>query len=83
MSSRPSNAQEALGACISYLSGTRDYREWQVCDDLKQKELPKLGLTDFRKAAARQLRDARLRGKCTISSDWTHLVSRDRPHLIS
>lgn len=63
MSSRPSNAQEALGACISYLSGTRDYREWQVCDDLKQKELPKLGLTDFRKAAARQLRDARLRGK--------------------
>ena len=48
-SSRPSNASEAFGACISYLSGTREYRVWQVCEDLKQKELPKLGLTDFRK----------------------------------
>jgi hypothetical protein len=62
-SSRPSNPTEAFGACISYLSGTREYRVWQVCEDLRQRELPKLGLTDFRKAAARQLRDARLRGK--------------------
>jgi hypothetical protein len=63
VNSRPSNPAEAVGACISYLSGTRDYREWQVCEALLQKEMRPLGLTNFRKLAARQLRDDRLRGK--------------------
>jgi hypothetical protein len=63
LNARPSNPTEAYGACISYLSGTRDYREWQVCEALLQKEMRQLGLTDFRKAVARQLRDDRLRGK--------------------
>lgn len=62
-STRPANPTEAFGACTSYLNGCREYRVWQVCEDLRHKELPKLGLTDFRKAAAKQLRDARLRGK--------------------
>jgi hypothetical protein len=63
VNSRPSNPTEAYGACISYLSGTRDYREWQVCEALKEKELPRLGLTNFRTRQARDLRDDRLRGK--------------------
>jgi hypothetical protein len=63
VNSRPSNPTEAYGACISYLSGTRDYREWQVCEALKQKELRQLGLANFRTRQARDLRDDRLRGK--------------------
>jgi hypothetical protein len=63
LGARPSNSTEAYGACISYLSGTRDYREWQVCEALLQKEMRQLGLTNFRKATARTLRDDRLRGK--------------------
>ena len=63
LAARPSNPTEAYGACISYLSGTRDYREWQICESLAQKELPQLGLSNFRTAAARKLRDERLRGK--------------------
>ena len=63
LGTRPSNPVEAYGACISYLSGTREYREWQICDSLLQKELPQLGLNNFRTAAARKLRDDRLRGK--------------------
>jgi hypothetical protein len=62
LGSRPSNPAEAYGACMSYLSGTREYREWQICEGL-QGELQQRGLTNFRTAAARELRDARLRGK--------------------
>ncbi|WFP48914.1 hypothetical protein PL263_12440 [Methylomonas sp. EFPC3] len=61
---RPTNVADARGACISYLSGTRDYREWQICEDLKLKELSKLGLNDFRSKRAQQLRDGRLQGRC-------------------
>ena len=63
VNSRPSNPTEAYGACISYLSGTRDYREWQVCEALKQKELGQLGLANFRTRRAQDLRDDRLRGR--------------------
>jgi hypothetical protein len=62
LGARPSNSTEAYGACISYLSGTREYREWQVCESL-QKELQQRGLSNFRTAEARSLRDDRLRGK--------------------
>lgn len=63
LGARPLNPTEAFGACISYLSGTRDYREWQVCEGLLQKELRQLGLSNFRTAAAKKLRNERLRGK--------------------
>jgi hypothetical protein len=63
VNSRPSTPAEAVGACISYLSGTRDYREWQIGEALKQKELRQLGLTNFRTRQAQQLRNKRLRGK--------------------
>ena len=60
---RPDNAADARGACISYLSRTRDYREWQICEELKARELSKLGLSDFRTKQAQQLRDSRCQGK--------------------
>src|SRR5580693_8171475 len=50
LGTRPSNSVEACGACISYLSGTRDYREWQVCESLLQIELRQLALSNFRTA---------------------------------
>lgn len=63
LSARPTNADDARAACVAYLSGTREYREWQVCEELKFRELPKLGLNDFRTTEARLLRDGRLQGK--------------------
>jgi hypothetical protein len=63
LAARPSNTTEAYGACISYLSGTRDYKKWQICEGLLQRELRQLGKSDFRTAEARKLRDDRLRGK--------------------
>jgi hypothetical protein len=72
---RPTNATDARGACISYLSGTRDYLEWQVCEILRTKELPKLGVNNFRTANAQQLRDSRLQGK---SLGFVHQAFRYR-----
>ena len=63
LSSKPMSTADARGACMSYLSGTRGYREWQITESLKVGELAKRGLTDFRSAAGRKLRDERLEGK--------------------
>lgn len=63
LSARSGNVADAQGACVSYLSGTRDYREWQICEELKLRELSKLGLNDFRTKQAQQVRDGRLQGK--------------------
>lgn len=63
VNNRPSTIADATGACVSYLSGTRNYREWQITEDLKKKELRKLNFTDFRSNAAKQIRDERLRSK--------------------
>ncbi|MBI3145097.1 MAG: hypothetical protein HYZ18_07520 [Pseudogulbenkiania sp.] len=60
---RASNASEAYAACLTYLSGTRQYHEWMVCENLLARELAKESLTNFRTSKARQLRDDRLRGK--------------------
>jgi hypothetical protein len=48
LSSRPTTPDDAHGACVTYLSGTRKYRQSQVEQELRVKELPKLGLTNFR-----------------------------------
>jgi hypothetical protein len=63
VNSRPTSVEDAIGACASYLSGTRSYREWKISEDLKARELKNLNLTDFRTKQAKQLRDARLDGK--------------------
>jgi hypothetical protein len=40
LGTRPSNSADAVGACISYLSGTREYRVWQVCESLQGELCP-------------------------------------------
>jgi hypothetical protein len=63
LSSCPTSAEDAHGACVSYLSGTRKYRQWQIEEELRVKELPRLGLSNFRSPKGRELRDSRLRNK--------------------
>jgi uncharacterized protein (UPF0332 family) len=63
LSVRPVTRSDADAACVAYLSGTRRYRQWQIEEDLKARELPKQGLSNFRSAKARELRDGRLDGK--------------------
>jgi hypothetical protein len=63
LSVRPTTRSDADAACVAYLSGTRRYRQWQIEEELKAKELPKLGVSNFRSAPARALRDSRLSGK--------------------
>ena len=57
----PTTALEARGALCSYLKGTCEYRQWELEERVK-KSAPfrALGVTDFRTAAARTLRDAAL-----------------------
>jgi hypothetical protein len=50
----PTTPDDAHGACVSYLSGTRNYRQWQIEEDLKLRELPKLGFANFRSNAPRR-----------------------------
>ena len=56
----PRNPAEALAAHLSYLKGTCSNAEDKVKARLLKGELKAMGLTDFRKKAARELRDARL-----------------------
>jgi len=63
VSNRPTNVDGAIGACASYLSGTRAHHEGKISRAMKVGELKKLGLSDFRTKQARQLRDDRLAGK--------------------
>jgi uncharacterized protein (UPF0332 family) len=60
---RPASRSDANAACVAYLSGTRGYRQWQIEEELKSRDLPRAGFTDFRSKAARALRDGRLAGK--------------------
>lgn len=64
LTSKPSNSDEALGACCAYLSGSAGWWKWKSEESLKgSREFKALGVTDFRTKAARELRDTRLRGK--------------------
>jgi hypothetical protein len=63
LSRRPATRFDADAACAAYLSGTRTYRQWQIEEELRTKELPKLGVADFRSKPARALRDSRLAGR--------------------
>jgi hypothetical protein len=61
--SEPLNAQQAFGACMSYLKGSATWRAEYFEEDLRRRELKKLGLDNFRTAKAREIRDERLNGK--------------------
>lgn len=57
----PTNALEARGALCSYLKGTCEYRQWELENRVKKSgQYRALGVTNFRTAAARALRDAAL-----------------------
>lgn len=61
--SEPVNPQQAFGACMSYLKGSASWRAEYFEEDLKRRELKKLGLENFRTSKAREIRDERLNGK--------------------
>lgn len=75
LNTEPTNVDQAFGACLSYLKGSVGWRVWAIEQELKRKELKKLGLTDFRKKEARKLRDDRLQGR---TFGFVHQASRYR-----
>lgn len=57
----PTNLLESKGAILSYLQGTAKYKKEQGEEEIKKsKEFKELGVTDFRKKLARELRDKKL-----------------------
>lgn len=60
INSRPGDVNDAVGACASYLSGTRAYCEGQIKEDLIAGDLKKRNLSNFRSKEAQKLRDDRL-----------------------
>jgi hypothetical protein len=66
-----STPADALGACCAYLSGTANWYRWRTTEDLRQaKEFKALGVSDFRKKAAQQVRDQRLGRGWLWRSTW-------------
>ena len=68
---RPVNANDAIGACASYLSGTRDFLEFPITKRLKAEQ----ALPNLRTLRARELRDAVLLRK---SLGFVHQAYRYR-----
>ena len=57
----PTDSIKAAGAIYSYLQGTAKYKKWQAEEEVKKsKEFKALGVSDFRKEMARELRDKKL-----------------------
>jgi hypothetical protein len=74
--SKSNDPAQALGACCAYLSGSARWWKWKTEESLKQsREFKALNVTNFRSRAARELRDARLRGK---SVSFLHQAFRYR-----
>ena len=48
LNNEPLDANQAFGACMSYLQGSANWRRGYIEDDLKNKELAKAGIADFR-----------------------------------
>jgi hypothetical protein len=63
LNAEPKTIPQAFGACMSYLKGSATWRAEYFEEDMKRRELKKLGLDSFRSAVARKLRDERLNGK--------------------
>ena len=64
-SSPPASDDEAYGACHAYLSGSVDWWRWKTEENVKSsnKEFKNLDVSNFRKKAARELRDKHLEKK--------------------
>ena len=61
LSTYAKNDDEAWGAVVSYLKGTRDYEKWRVEERIKtSREFKELGVDSFRTTKARELRDKQL-----------------------
>jgi hypothetical protein len=74
--SPPASVSEALGAAASYLSGCAQWYAWKTTEDVrKSSDYKKLGVSDFRKKAAGELRDARLSQR---SMGFVHQAARYR-----
>jgi len=57
----PTNEEEAFGALFSYLQGTAGYKKWETEENIKgSKEFKELGVDNFRKKIAQELRDKKL-----------------------
>ncbi len=57
----PNNLEESKGALLSYLQGTAKYKKHHIEEDVKKsKDFKNLGVNNFRKKVARELRDRRL-----------------------
>lgn len=63
LNSVPVSPQQAFGACMSYLKGSANWRAGYIEEELKRRELKKLGLENFRTKQAQAIRDERLNGK--------------------
>jgi hypothetical protein len=76
LQSRPTSASEASGAAAGYLSGSAKWYAWKTTEDLrKSSDFKKLGVSEFRTKAARELKDARLSQR---SIGFVHQASRYR-----
>jgi hypothetical protein len=74
--SPPTSVSEAMGAAAGYLSGSVKWHVWKTTEDVrKSSDFKKLGVSDFRTKAARQLKDARLSQR---SMGFVHQASRYR-----
>ncbi len=78
----PKTVAEAHRAICSYISGTREWREWSIKEEIKKspefinlRDTKGLPVKDFKTGAAKQLRDARLK-KHSIS--FAHQAIRFR-----
>lgn len=61
LNTAPTTALEARGALCSYLGGSCEFRQWEIEERTrKSKEFRALGVTTFRKAAARTLQNSSL-----------------------
>ena len=60
----PQTPDDAIGACIAYLSGSTDWWRWRTEEDVRgSRDFRALGVSDFRSKAAREIRDNRLSGR--------------------
>lgn len=76
LTSKPSNSTEAFGACCAYLSGSASWWKWKAEENIRaSRDFKDLAVDDFRKKAARELRDSRLSGK---SVSFLHQAIRYR-----
>ena len=75
LQTKPTNGADARGAAAQYLSGTAEWSAKKIETDLLEGKLKALGLTNFRKTAAKLARDQRF-GKRPVG--FLHQASRYR-----